>query len=235
VCAILSRIPEALSEDVMRASYLDRESFLREARALVRWSEQLERESFTPGATALLVIDMQGWFLDKESHAFLPDGVMIIPRVRALAQAFTAAGLPLIFTRHINTKENAGSMATWWSDLIRPDDPHSAITRKLDTEGGVVLVKSQYDAFHGTRLETMLREKGIERVVITGVATHLCCETTARSAFVKGFRVTVPYDATATYDESHHLAALLNLSHGFATITSTDALKRAVHSWKKAP
>ena len=54
--------------------------------------------------------------------------------------------------------------------------------------------------------------------MVTGVVTHLCCETTARSAFVRGFQVTFPVDATVTYGEEHHLATLLNLAHGFAAV-----------------
>jgi len=53
-------------------------------------------------------------------------------------------------------------------------------------------------------------------VVICGVMTHLCCETTARSAFMRGFEVFFTVDGTATYTEAFHRASLLNLSHGFA-------------------
>jgi isochorismate hydrolase len=47
--------------------------------------------------------------------------------------------------------------------------------------------------------------------------THLCCETTARSAFVRGFEVFFTIDGTATYNQGFHLGTLVNLSHGFAT------------------
>ena len=100
---------------------------------------------------------------------------------------------------------------------------------ELDTTLGIVVEKHQYDAFHGTELEKLLRDRGVERVVVTGVATHLCCETTARSAFVRGFEVTFPVDGTATYDEQHHLATLLNLAHGFATATRVGDLIDAVN------
>jgi nicotinamidase-related amidase len=141
---------------------------------------------------------------------------------------FRENGLPVVFTRHLNTQEDAGALGLWWSDLIRVEDPLSEIASALDTSVGVVLTKNQYDAFHGTGLEDMLRERGVKRVVVTGVATHLCCETTARSAFVRGFEVTFPVDGTATYDEHHHLATLLNLSHGFATTTRVQDLVDAV-------
>ena len=214
----------------MKESYLTSRSFLREAEELVSWSAGLERGSFTPGATALLVVDMQGYFLEPSSHAYLPSAVDIVPSLVWLSRAFWESDLPVIFTRHLNTEEDAGSLGVWWNDLIRVEDPLSEITSALDTSIGIVMEKSQYDAFHGTDLESTLRERGVERVVVTGVATHLCCETTARSAFVRGFEVTFPVDGTATYDEHHHLATILNLAHGFATTTRVRDLVDAVRS-----
>ncbi|MEW6239950.1 MAG: isochorismatase family protein, partial [Chloroflexota bacterium] len=64
--------------------------------------------------------------------------------------------------------------------------------------------------------EQTLRDLEVEQVVITGVMTHLCCETTARAAFVRGFDVFYVVDGTATYTEAFHRASLLNLAHGFA-------------------
>jgi nicotinamidase-related amidase len=167
---------------------------------------------------------MQGYFLDPASHAYLPSAADIVPGLVSLSRAFGKSGLPVIFTRHLNTEEDAGSLGLWWNDLIRVEDPLSEIASVLDTSVGIVLEKSQYDAFHGTGLEDTLRERGVQRVVVTGVATHLCCETTARAAFVRGFEVTFPVDGTATYDEHHHLATILNLAHGFASTTRVQDL-----------
>jgi bifunctional isochorismate lyase/aryl carrier protein len=211
-----------------RESYLQKGSFLRETKELVSWAESLGREAFTPGATALIVIDMQGYFLDASSHAYLPSASSIVPGLASLSRVFWEKELPVVFTRHLNTDENAGALGLWWNDIIRVEDPLSEITPSLDTSMGMLLEKSQYDAFHGTGLEAHLRERGTRRVVVTGVATHLCCETTARSAFVRGFEVTFPVDGTATYDEDHHMATLLNLSHGFATPVRVADLVRAV-------
>ena len=200
-----------------RESYIESRSFLREVEELITWSDANGREAFTPGATALLVVDMQGFFLDESSHAYLPSAADIVPGLVSLSRAFWENELPVAFTRHLNTEDNAGALGLWWNDLIRVEDPLSEISSALDTSLGAVFEKSQYDAFHDTGLEEFLRERNVTRVVVTGVAAHLCCETTARSAFVRGFEVTFPVDGTATYDEEHHLATLLNLSHGFAT------------------
>jgi isochorismate hydrolase len=108
-------------------------------------------------------------------------------------------------------------MSRWWKDLITIEDPLSSIIADFDFSNRYVLRKSQYDAFFQTDLEDNLNRKGISQLVVTGVMTHLCCETTARSAFVRGFEVFFIIDGTATYNKDHHLATLLNLAHGFAT------------------
>jgi isochorismate hydrolase len=107
-------------------------------------------------------------------------------------------------------------LAVWWGDLINKRDPMCGISPKLYHKNATVVKKTQYDAFYQTPLENLLREKGVTQVVITGVMTNLCCETTARSAFVRGFSVFFTVDGTATYNEEFHKATLLNLSYGFA-------------------
>jgi len=172
---------------------------------------------FHPDRAALLVLDMQAYFLRDSSHAFIPSATAIIPGIQALIRVFAANQRLVIFTRHVNTPNDAGQMASWWKNLLRPDTPESEIVPELDTTKGVVLDKRQYDAFYGTELEQMLRADGVREVVITGVMTHLCCETTARSAFMSDFEVFFAVDGTATYLEAFHRATVLNLAHGFGT------------------
>ena len=109
-------------------------------------------------------------------------------------------------------------MASWWHDLIAPDDPLSLITPLLDTSHAVLIEKRRYDAFFETPLEAHLRSWQVQQVVVTGVMTHLCCETTARSAFMRGFQPIFVVDSTATYNRYFHTATLTNLSHGFANL-----------------
>ena len=172
--------------------------------------------AFVPARSALLVLDMQDYFLDPSSHAFVPSAPAIIPGIRKLIRAFGRSGRPVMFTRHVNTDSDAGAMATWWDELITRENPASAITGELDLSSGILVDKSQYDAFYNTDLENDLRARGADQIMICGVMTHLCCETTARSAFVKGFDVFFTIDGTATYNEEFHMATLLNLSHGVA-------------------
>ncbi|MBN2206145.1 MAG: isochorismatase family protein, partial [Candidatus Aminicenantes bacterium] len=172
---------------------------------------------FRPDRAALLALDMQAFFLRESSHAFIPGAAAILPGLKRLTRAFRRLGRPVVFTRHTNTPADAGRMSAWWKDLLAPDSPDSEIVPELEAAKAIVVEKHQYDAFHGTELERILRAKDVEEVVVTGLMTHLCCETTARSAFVRGFSVFFAVDGTATYTEAFHRAAVLNLAHGFAS------------------
>ena len=169
---------------------------------------------------ALLVLDMQSYFLEPGSHAFVPSAQAILPGILSLIEGFSNQKLPVIFSQHVNTPENAGSMGTWWADLIQVGDPSSAIIPQLKEKVKLLIQKNQYDAFFQTTLNSLLHHNRVSQVVICGVMTHLCCETTARSAFMHGFEVFFPVDGSATYNLAFHQAALLNLAHGFATITT---------------
>jgi isochorismate hydrolase len=116
-------------------------------------------------------------------------------------------------------------MARWWKDVIRNEDSQSEIIlRLLPFEDEIVIRKTKYSAFIGTELEDILIIKMAKNVVICGVMTHLCCETTAREAFMKGFEVYFTMDATATQSEDLHLSTLRTLSNGFAIPVTTDGI-----------
>jgi bifunctional isochorismate lyase / aryl carrier protein len=174
--------------------------------------EDIHPGKIQPQSYALLVIDMQRHFLDGQ---MVPSAPAIIPNINRLIQAFHRANRPVIFTRHLNRKEDAGMMEHWWDGLISPDDPNSMLDERVNLGSSVVINKTQYGAFYKTELEEMLRKDGVTQVVVCGVVTHLCCETTARCAFLRGFSVVFPPDATASYNRQLHLASLLTLCNGF--------------------
>ncbi len=208
----------------LKEHYFTPESIREKTGAILRDTAHLHRvnyPAFNLKKAACLVIDMQQWFLDPSSHAFIPSARIIIPNIRKVAALFSTYNRPVFLTRHINSEQDAGSMLRWWGDIIKKDDSLSRLDPELDSIGGQVIFKTQYDAFYQTPLRTILEEQNISQLVITGVMTHLCCETTARSAFVQGFDVFFPVDATADYNEHFHRATVMNLAHGFAVPVST--------------
>jgi isochorismate hydrolase len=185
------------------------------ARAMARKLPVNRRAAaFSPADATLLVIDMQRYFLREGSRAFLPAAPAIIPRINALIAAFKKASRPVCFTRHGNDPREGGPMAAWWPESLDRDHPLGGIDAALDCDDLPVIEKTQYDAFFNTGLESRLRQSNTRQLVITGVATHLCCESTARSAFMRGFAVFMAIDGTATWNRELHHASLRGLAHG---------------------
>ena len=200
-----------------KESYFTRENIAAEAASLTGLLPRNPRAAaFSPARAALLVIDMQRYFLSADSHAFLPAAPAIVPGILALVGAFKKAARPLCFTRHANSAGDAGQMSVWWRELLTREHPLANIDPLLFAPGDPVVEKTQYDAFFNTDLESRLRRDGVEQLVVTGVTTHLCCESTARSAFVRGFSVFMVVDGTATLTRELHLASLRGLALGCA-------------------
>jgi len=189
---------------------------------------KINRNVFIPNRSALLVLDMQKYFLSNNSHAYIPSASVIVSQIVKLVEAYFSANLPVIFTRHMNSSENAGSMSRWWRDLITEDNPLNEIIDELTFPNSLVILKSQYDAFYNTQLEKILHEKNVSQVVLTGVMTHLCCESTARSAFVRGLDVLFAVDGTASYNRKFHTSTLINLAHGFVTPVLVNDILRQI-------
>jgi len=205
---------------MQKERYFTSETIQNKSRELLTSVEQFRRRHpdivFQPEKAALLVLDLQEYFFQESSHAFIPSASATLPGIAKLVAAFSDANYPVVVTRHINTPEDAGMMSKWWRDLIIPQTAYSHYIKQIKPPKPIPINKTNYDAFHHTALENTLYKQKIEQVVICGVMTHLCCETTARSAFMRGFEVFFTVDGTATYNEELHRASLLTLSHGFA-------------------
>lgn len=190
---------------------------------------------YTPDLpTALLVIDMQNGFCD-DAGSVAQIGLDIgmckaaVPGCVSLVNAAHAAGVPVIFTRFVYRKDyadggvvvrhlipalaevNSLAEGSWDADLIPeltpgPDD--------------IVIDKNRYSAFYGTRLETYLTSMGIRQLVLCGVTTNMCVETTARDASARDYHVFIAADATGELDPTRHEVALQTLGFGFGALTS---------------
>jgi len=177
--------------------------------------------------SALLVVDMQEFFLDPQSPTFTCGGRAILPNAQRLLAAFRRANRPVIFSRHVHHPDDldVGIMGWWWEGKCVEGTPESEIVPELTPLANEkVILKHRYSAFYNTDLETVLRVLKIEDIIITGVMTNMCCESTARDAYFRDYRVWIPADGTGSINEEMHLASLLNLAFGFAHVTTSDAL-----------
>jgi len=198
----------------------------------LEWLEKIQPYNehdmrLNPAKSALLVVDMQEFFLDPLSPTFTCGAAAILPSVKRLIKVFRGAGRPVIFTRHVHHPDDldSGIMGWWWEGKCIEGSPESEIHPGIAPRANEkVVFKHRYSAFYNTDLETVLRCLKVEDLVIAGVMTNMCCESTARDAYYRDYRVFFPADGTGTINEEMHLASLLNLAYGFALVTTSDAI-----------
>ena len=192
--------------------------------------------------TALLVIDMQNGFCHPEgSFAKLGLDVSMcnaaIGPISTLVDKAHEAGVPVVFTRYVyrtdyrdggvlvqdllpalaDTKSLAAG--TWDADLV---------DELVPTDDDFILDKNRYSAFYGTGLEPILTSLGVERLVVCGVTTNMCVETTARDASQRDYRVFVVSDATGELEKERHDMALNTLGFGFGWVVES---KDVLNAW----
>jgi nicotinamidase-related amidase len=145
--------------------------------------------------TALLLIDIQESF--RHRPYFRADALPpFLARVNTLIDGCAGRGVPVVRVLHVD-EGDASDPFSLASGHVRPLDGLAAI------EPAVEIRKSRHSALVGTGLSVWLRERGIGRLVIAGIRTEQCCETTTRHASDEGFEVDFVPEATLTFDMRH--------------------------------
>ncbi len=191
------------------------------------WRKAIEgllgsRKPPQPENPALIVVDMQRYFLEISAPAYL-GAEEIIPNVQRLLDAFADAKFPIFATKYFSP-ESDGPIEKWWSTRLEPDDRWAELDPRIRyPEEAVILDKHLYGTF-STDIDARLKEAGCDSVIVCGVMTHLCCETTAREAFQHGYNVYFMADANATSTRDLHVSTLRALAHGFAYVLGTEEM-----------
>jgi ureidoacrylate peracid hydrolase len=208
----------------------------------VRSAKQL-RAWIAPQRTALLVIDMQVDFASP--GGMLGMGGVDLSAVPAalseaarLTHAARAAGATVIFIR-LETRPDTDSPA--WKErtqrmgglpqkdlaICRAGTPGAAFYGPMPGKDDIVVAKARYSSFAGTELESILKEKDIDTLVVCGLATDCCVDCTVRDAFHRDYHVFLAADACASYDKTSHDAAVQSLGRNCAILARTDDLVTA--------
>ena len=199
---------------------------------------------------ALVVIDMQNYGCNPDvglpqmlserypeiARYYLPRVTeTVVPNARRLLEGFRAAGCRVVFTRHgplladgsdmiarrrrrdVDALASTGAPALWHRGTFE----HEVIAALAPAAGELVVDKNTSSAFNSTGFEWLLRNLEVETLVLAGMATDMCVETTARDAADRGFNVIVVEDATATFFEHHHRAALSGFARVFGQVWDT--------------
>lgn len=190
-----------------------------------------------PDRMALLSIDLQNCFVEGSA----PRGLEVLGRVNRLAVSCRSAGIPVIHVRHALAIDDdfgvLGEMFRGVEEMLDRDSITAALhPALLIDERDVLLEKPHFGAFHGTNLEAQLRGRGVDTVVVAGIETNVCCETTAREAMVRDFRVFFMSDGTTTggvpglsVDEVQ-TASLATVGMFFAQVLTVDEMINRIGS-----
>lgn len=200
-----------------------------------------------PASTALINVDMQRCFVEGSPLA-APDGPALVERVNQLARTCRDTGILVVHTRGWMKKDRSdvgvmGELVPPFIIHLYTEGEESAeLHDALEVDGrDVILNKTRYGAFHGTDLEAILRSRGIDTVIISGIATNICCETTAREAAQHDFRVIFLSDGTATKEmngvaaDDLQRATLASLGMVFAQIATIDELLEKLPTFAPSP
>jgi ureidoacrylate peracid hydrolase len=206
---------------------------------------QLEAKWIDPKRTALLLIDMQVDF-------GAPDGLLgrigldmtapaaAIAQAMRLADAARAAGVAPIFIA-LQTRDELDSRS--WKERMRRRghnaDSDSGVCREgsygaefvgpKPLPGETVIGKLRYSGFYGTPLDTALKARGVDTLVVCGLTTECCVDCTVRDAFHLDYHVFIATDACAAYEPELHQGALASLAPNCAILANTDDI---IHAWK---
>jgi len=166
--------------------------------------------------SALLIIDFQ--IIDFSRKQMIYKSESIITNIKVLIEKARKNNIPIFLTKHNGKLGSAGQKgASGWN--IHPS---------VKLIGDEIMIEKDYpDAFQQTNLEAELISRNINHLVICGLETEVCVDTTCRSAFSKGYKVTIVKDGHSTYDSQHILAEHIINHHNevfenwFATVSDT--------------
>jgi len=197
-----------------------------------------------PAHAALVVVDVQN---DFAAHGGFFDGLgndmahvqASVPPLRRLIEAARRAGVLVVFVQAIyDDRDLSGPMrernrrtrvetprcltGSWGADFyeVRP------------AAGEPVVIKHRYSAFHGTRLDALLRARGIRSLLLTGVATDVCVESTARDGYFMDYYVTVVADCCGAGSKRDHDGALARFERDYGGVTTS---AEVVAAWARLP
>jgi ureidoacrylate peracid hydrolase len=199
------------------------------------------RDKVMPAHCALLAVDVQNDFA-AEGGAMHREGrdvsmaQAMVPRLERLLEAARDAKAHIVWIRNVyNTGPNWYLSEVWLEQAKRrrngayvdfpvcePEQWNGDFYQIRPKPDEVIVTKHRYGAFESSDLDLILRSRGIRTVIMTGIATNVCVETTARQAFLRDYYVVFTSDCTATYSQAQHDAALFNIDQFFGQVVTSE-------------
>ena len=205
-------------------------------RVLRRQGKLLSHDAIDAARTALVVVDMQNYFVAKGFPLEVPMARAIVPNINRAAKAMRAAGGTVVwiqttaagalehwgnFHRHMLTPERSRIRLDSLDEAAEGYELYSTL-EPLPTD--LFVKKVKYSAFisGSSDIDAQLRCRGVDTLLITGTVTNVCCESSARDAMMLDYRVIMLSDGNASLSDEEHAASLNNFLIYFGDVMSTD-------------
>ena len=196
-------------------------------------------DNLDPAKTALVVVDMQNAFmLPGVAHALCPMADKIVPNINRLAQAVRETGGTVVWIKTTFTDDALRDWSAYF-EMVTPQHGAKRVEALTANSKGhqlwadldvgaedVIVEKNRFSAFiqGSSNLAEILRQRGIDTILITGTVTNVCCESTARDAMMLNFKTIMVTDGNAAVTDQDHNASLCAFYLTFGDIMSTDML-----------
>jgi len=194
----------------------------------------------TARKNALIIVDVQNEFCHHDG-SFARSGLYMsvigemLPPLTRLINAAHKCSVPVVFIR--NVEDSATDSEAW---MLRPDGDERTANGMICRRGSwgaefygveplpddIVVEKHRFSAFVNTRLDTVLRARKIETLVLSGVSSNVCVESTARHAVMLDYHVVLAEDACASWDRAAHEMTMQNIRRFFGKVTDSGTITR---------
>lgn len=185
--------------------------------------------------TALLVIDMQNDFVKKGAILEVPKIRRQIPKIKRLIETCRKLGIPVIYTKQVYRADSKVKplvlemLPLLEKEGLRDGTEGAEICDELEPEvGDIVVRKMGFSAFYNTELESILRNingrRNVDTVIICGTVTNICCESTARDAFERDYKVVFGSDITSAWTNEFQTLTLKNIEYAFGRVMTCDKI-----------
>ena len=187
--------------------------------------------SFDPSRGALLVHDMQSYFLrpyEPNTSPLAP----LLAHVKALRAVCASLDIPVIFSAQPGeqSRDERGLLWDLWGPgIVEHPEQGSLADEIAPAPNDVFLPKRRYSAFHDTRLHELLLERARDQLLICGVYAHIGCLATATDGFMRGVQPFVVADATADFSPEDHAVALRQVARTCGVVTTTREILEPLH------
>ncbi len=183
----------------------------------------------------LLVIDMQNDFVNEGADMEVSMARLNLPNMQKVLELSRNNNIPVVYTTHVLLDEfDISPLETTYQPWLKESgmrantDAVKVVEELKPLPHEIVLEKHRYCAFYNTRLDTIIRNirgmHAVDTVIIVGTVTDVCCENTARSAFMRDLKVALIGDACGGFDEASHNAALTVVGRNFGRVLTTNEL-----------